>query len=519
VRAERRFHLGVRARVLGSFVGLVAGATVVGLFFQRAVLLERLDREVDTSLEQERKELENLASGSDPATGAPFGGDVRAIFDTFLRRNVPLEGEVFVAFVDGAAYAQTPGPVRFDRDPALVDRWGSLTTGTWGWLPSTAGPVRYLAVPLRFDGRTHGVFVVTNFVQGQRDEIESTVRVAAAVAAGVLVVATGVAWWVAGGLLRPVRQLSEAAESISDTDNTRRIPVEGTDEIARLARRFNEMLDRLAAAFAVQRAFVDDAGHELRTPITIVRGHLELMGDDPTERRETVALVTDELDRMARIVDDLLLLAKAEQADFLRPEPLEATDLTTDLLVKARTLGPRRWRLDACAEGVVVADRQRVTQAVLNLVRNAVEHTEADAEIGLGSAWEPAGLRVWVRDTGPGVDPAERDRIFERFARGRGCRRSDGAGLGLAIVRSVAQAHGGRVELGDTPGHGATFAVVLPGSPPPPGPVIARPPPPTGQLRAPPAPPTAAGSPAVPPTEPGEPPRPDRASLSQEPRS
>ncbi|MGH9118335.1 MAG: sensor histidine kinase [Acidimicrobiales bacterium] len=467
-RSRRGSRPGFRARVLGSFVALVAGATLAGLFVQRAVLLERLDREVDASLEQERTELASLAGGRDPATGEPFAGDVRAIFDTFLERNVPVEGEVFLTFVDGAPYASTLAPLRLAEDPELVSEWASLTAGTRGRLSTEAGPVRYLAAPLAFEGRTHGVFVVANFVQGERDEIEAGVQVAAGVAVGVLVVATAVAWVVAGRLLRPVRRLTDTAEAISDTDLSQRIPVEGNDEIARLAGKFNEMRDRLAAAFALQRTFVDDAGHELRTPITIVRGHLELMGDDPDDRRETVALVTDELDRMGRIVDDLLLLAKAEQPDFVQPEAVEVADLTADLLVKARALGERDWQLDACATGEVEVDRQRITQAVLNLARNAIEHTAADSEVGIGSAWAVDGIRLWVRDTGPGVDPAERDRIFDRFARGgsRG-RRSDGAGLGLAIVRSVAEVHDGRVELDSRPGAGSTFTIVLPGTPRP----------------------------------------------------
>jgi signal transduction histidine kinase len=464
---RRRPRLGVRGRVLGSFVALVAGATSVGLLIQRAVLLERLDREVDASLEQERTELEQLAGGNNPATGQPFGADVVAIFDTFMRRNVPVEGEVYLTFVAGAPYQSTPAPMRLDQDPEWGPYLASLTTGERGTLTTEAGPVRYLAVPLNFQGRTHGVLVVANFVRGEQEEIESNFRVEAVVSAGVLLVASGVAWLVAGRVLRPVRKLTETAESISDTDLTRRIPVEGDDEIARLARQFNEMLDRLAAAFAAQRAFVDDAGHELRTPITIVRGNLELMGDDPDERRETLGLVTEELDRMARIVDDLLLLAKAEQPDFVRPEPVEVTDLTTDLLVRARTLGDRDWRVDACAPGIVNADRQRVTQAMLNLARNAVDHTADGDQVALGSEWQRNELRLWVRDRGPGIDPAERERIFERFARSGGVhRRSDGAGLGLAIVRSVADAHGGRVELDSRPGAGATFTLVLPGDGP-----------------------------------------------------
>jgi signal transduction histidine kinase len=193
------------------------------------------------------------------------------------------------------------------------------------------------------------------------------------------------------------------------------------------------------------------------------------MGDDPDDRRETIALVTDELDRMARIVDDLLLMAKADQPDFVRVDTVEVADLTADLLAKARTLAHRDWTLDAAAVGEIQVDRQRVTQAVLNLARNAVEHTSTGA-IAIGSAWHADGLHLWVRDEGPGVDAADRDRIFDRFARGAGPRRSDGAGLGLAIVRSVAEAHGGRVELESRQGEGATFTIVLPGRPPPPEP-------------------------------------------------
>ncbi len=463
---ERRVRLGFRARVLGSFVALVACATLAGLVVQRVVLLDRLDREIDDSLEQERGELEALAGpeGINPATGDPFGADAGAIFETFLRRNVPVEGEVFMTFVDGTHHRSSVSPLPLYDDSAFVARVASLAAPQWGRMSTEAGPVRYLAVPLLFEGTTRGVFVIANFTQGERDEIESNIRVSAVVAAAILVLAAAVAWFVAGRLLRPVRDLTVAAESISETDLETRIPVEGNDEIARLARQFNEMLDRLADSFAAQRAFVDDAGHELRTPITVVRGHLELMGDEPDDRRETVALVTDELDRMSRIVEDLLVLAKAEQPDFLQLAPMEIAEFTTELAIKARAFGDRDWSLDACATGEIDVDRQRLTQAMLNLARNAHEHTPLDAAVAMGSEWGDDGLRLWVRDAGPGIEAVDRDRIFERFARGgTGRRRSEGAGLGLAIVRSVAEAHGGRVDLDSHPGHGATFTIVVPG--------------------------------------------------------
>ena len=149
------------------------------------------------------------------------------------------------------------------------------------------------------------------------------------------------------------------------------------------------MVERLEQGFISQRRFLDDVVHELRTPITIAHGHLEVLGDDPAERVETVDLVTDELDRMSRYVSDLLVLAKAEQPDFLVTEPLELGEFALDLHQLVRALGPRSWVLDSTppiGSAAVTADRERLVQAVLNLASNAVQHTGPGAEIGLGAA-------------------------------------------------------------------------------------------------------------------------------------
>jgi two-component system, OmpR family, sensor kinase len=301
----------------------------------------------------------------------------------------------------------------------------------------------------------------------ERREIEEATQIAAGVSLVVLLIASALAWVIAGRVLAPLRTLQTTAHAITETDLTQRIEVQGDDEIAELGRTFNAMLDRLEAAFASQRAFVSDAGHELRTPITIVRGHLELLGDDPREREETVALVTDELDRMARFVDDLLLLARAEQADFLHLAPLDLDVLTDELYNKAKALADRDWRLSGRGTGTVTADRQRLTQAVMQLAQNAAQHTRDGDRIALGSAIDDGAARLWVADSGPGIPAAERDEIFERFRRGGdGRRRSEGAGLGLAIVRAIAEAHGGRVELETREGAGATFTLIVPTEPP-----------------------------------------------------
>jgi signal transduction histidine kinase len=166
-------------------------------------------------------------------------------------------------------------------------------------------------------------------------------------------------------------------------------------------------------------------------------------------------------------VDDLLLLAKVGRGDFLQPEPVDLDVLTDELFAKARGMGDRDWKLDARAGGAVVADRQRLTQALMGLTLNAVQHTEDGAEIGLGSSLHNGSVHLWVRDTGPGVPLADQERIFERFARtANSRRRSEGAGLGLAIVRGIAEAHGGRVELSSAPGAGATFTIIIPADTP-----------------------------------------------------
>ncbi len=465
----RRLLAGARTRVLLAFVVLLALSTVASTFALRQILLARAGERVEDALVQEVDEFRRLVrDGRNPETGEPFGGDVRSLFDVFLQRNVLHEGEAIFAFVGGRLHDSTDSAPSRGLSDRVVDLGVTARTER-GELETMNGTVRYLAVPVEVDGRgRRGAFVVTVDLANEREEVQEAVQIAAGVSLAVLLIASAFAWVIAGRVLAPLRTLRTTAQAITETDLTERIHVEGNDEIAELGRTFNAMLDRLEVAFASQRALVSDAGHELRTPITIVRGHLELLGDDPAEREETIALVTDELDRMARFVDDLLTLAKAEQADFLQPGPLDLDVLTDELYAKAQALADRDWRLTASGAGRLTADRQRLTQAVMQLAQNAVQHTEPGDRIALGSAIRGGAARLWVADSGPGVPEHERERIFDRFHRARDDRRrSDGAGLGLAIVTAIAEAHGGRVELESRPGHGATFTLVIPTEAPP----------------------------------------------------
>src|SRR5699024_2840987 len=270
-----------------------------------------------------------------------------------------------------------------------------------------------------------------------------------------VVIAGFTEWLVAGRVLAPIRTVRKTAEQIRDSDLTRRIEVTGHDDVADLARTFNHMLDRIEEAFAAQNRFLEDAGHELRTPITIVRGHLEVMDDDPVERAQTIDLVVSELTRMGRIIDDLMMLARAERPDFLEMRPVDLTELGVDALAKMKAMAPRRWAIDEVADAVVWADGQRLTQALVQLASNAVEHTGPEDRISVGTAVADRRIRIWVSDTGSGIAPEFQQRVFERFVRGRSGHGRLGAGLGLEIVASIATAHGGRVELDSELGRGS----------------------------------------------------------------
>lgn len=464
VRARR--VVPARVRIMGWMLLLMAIVLVTVTLVTRTLLMQRIDADVTSALEQEAGELSRVArAGVDRATQQPFR-NVRELLFNHLQRQHPDDDEVIVGWVapDEVLAQDRTEPFRLATrrdvlDPILAADAASGTTQT------DAGELRWIKVEVTGRAGDRGAFVVGYLVDRDRVEIDNTIQTLVVVSAAGLVVAALVAWVVAGQILAPVRLVRRAAAEITERDLTQRIPVAGRDDIAALASQFNSMLDRLEQAFATQRRFVDDASHELRTPITIVRGHLELMGDDPAERAAVVRLCTDELDRMGRIVADLLMLAKAERPDFVRVEPVPVAELTADLYAKCRALGDREWRLASIGECTARLDPQRVTQAVVQLAQNAVQHTAPGDEIHVGSSCRDGRVSFRITDRGPGVPAADRDVIFGRFTRGStggAAGHRAGAGLGLAIVRAIAEAHGGAVRLTSPDGGGATFELDLP---------------------------------------------------------
>ncbi len=272
----------------------------------------------------------------------------------------------------------------------------------------------------------------------------------------------------------PLRRMAAVAARVDAGDLEPRmadVSASGA-EVRVLAEAFNHMLDRLASAFASQREFIADASHELRTPLTVIRGQLEVLAaqEDPSvdDVRRAERVVRAEITRISRLVDDLLLLAQAERSDFLRLEPIDLPRFVTDLWDGVSLTADRRFELGDLPRSSLRADPDRLAQALRNLAGNAVSHTRESSGLVRLQVELTAGDRVRfvVLDDGPGIPDAERERVFERFHRidSSRARRDGGAGLGLAIVRAIAEAHGGQVRTAaPADGGGARVELELPG--------------------------------------------------------
>ena len=311
-------------------------------------------------------------------------------------------------------------------------------------------------------GGETGALIVVTYYGDARAGLHDTMQTYVVVALLSLLVITAFAAAQSGRLLAPLRTLRETADEITDTDLSRRLPETGNDDITALTRTFNRMLDRLEAAFVGQRQFLDDAGHELKTPLTVLRGHLELLDvGSPEEIAETRELLLDEIDRMSRLVGELILLAKSDRPDFVTPRPVDLTGLTVDMLAKARGLGDRAWTLDETASVTVAARRAAAHPGAAPALRQRGQAHRARRRGRprvVVRRRDRAALGPRHRPRGPSED---REQIFERFGRSAVPDHDEGFGLGLSIVRAIARAHGGTLTLEDEQPHGARFVISL----------------------------------------------------------
>jgi len=297
------------------------------------------------------------------------------------------------------------------------------------------------------------------------------------VGSGVATVAAfGIGWLLAGAALRPIDRITNTAHAIGEErDFNRRVSYSGpNDEVGRLATTFNQMLAALQGAFKqeaqalrAQRRFVADASHELRTPLTTIRGNLGLLQREPpisTEDRIAVlADMSEESERMSRLVNDLLVLARADAGRVLRSEPVAVQPVIDDLCRNARLLAPgHTLECHVPDDTAILGDADALKQVLLILLDNALKFTPPAGRISIRARQTGQQTAIEVSDTGVGIAPEALPHIFERFYRGDASRTGAGAGLGLSIARTLVHAQGGSLTVESTLGRGSTFTVTLP---------------------------------------------------------
>lgn len=292
----------------------------------------------------------------------------------------------------------------------------------------------------------------------------------------VIIIAFVMGWLLAGTALGPIHRITQTAQAIgAERDFSRRVEQVGpNDEVRQLAVTFNTMLTELETAYRqvehaleAQRRFVADASHELRTPLTTLRGNIELLQRDPPidikERRDILADTKVESERLIRLVNQLLALARADAGRVLRNEPIPIQPLIEDVCRQARLLAPRRTiSCDVSTDTAALADSDALKQVLLILIDNALEHTPASAKVNMSTSTANQHVAINIHDTGPGIAPESLPHIFERFFRGDASRSGGGTGLGLSIAKELTEAQGGALTVESTVTQGSVFTVTLP---------------------------------------------------------
>jgi heavy metal sensor kinase len=443
---------------------LLLGGTAYGL------LDYSLTRDLDRALQGVALALaEQPSRGSSPHIPADIEAIFRRFFgfspwDRYVERRHPWS--------DRDPQESPPRSERLPLSPNAMNR-AAAGLETFETLEGLGPyPVRVLTQPVREAGRVTSLIQVGMSLESIAGTRRRFVLVMATVLPLALLFAGGGGWILARRALRPVDRMTEAARRISAEHLDERLETTGADdELERLAATLNDMLGRLDTAFRQIRQFSADASHELQTPLTILKGELEVAlraPRNPEEYRRVLASALEESERIAQLVEGLLLLSRAD-AGVLRMDcqPLALDGLVAEVCEQARVLAEAHsvaLGLGPLAPVTMQGDRAHLRRLLLNLVDNAIKYTPAGGRVTLSVQRDHGWVTLRVSDTGIGVAPEEQERIFQRFYRAPEAlsRGEEGSGLGLCIARSIAEAHGGRVEVQSTVGCGSTFTVFLP---------------------------------------------------------
>ncbi len=459
-RFFRRVGSAGRLAIFNSIIlALILGA-VVAVFIRN--FTSSYEAVAASTIGVELREFQQQALKQRPS-------NLEAFSRNFLVNYSLAPGEVVIIdFVNGGLLS-TPGSAPVLRSP-LVRGWLATPPSQTEVLSSNMGakPTEVVAAPIFAGHQIVGTFIATSDLSGFATERARELRLS--IAEGVIALLAGVlsTFLILRRLLRKVGRITTTADEIGSGNLDQRLGDQGSnDEVGELAQTFDAMLDRLQAAMVAQRRLLSDVSHQLRTPLTAARGHLEVLGrgsvDNVAEVRETIDVVIEQLDHTRSVVERLLMLGHAMEPDFLNASPTELRRLLDEVHNAVKVLAPRTFVEPDAPDLVIEVDVEKVRGALMNLIDNAVRAThEGDSIAVVAQAdYESEVLRLSVEDSGPGIPQSERQAVVQRFQR-PGARDRDGSGLGLAIVKAVAEAHGGWIEIGTSSYGGAMVTMVLP---------------------------------------------------------
>jgi two-component system, OmpR family, sensor kinase len=455
--------VSLRARLLLAFAYMLV-LVIVALELPLAL---NLSRRVDAEIKSEAQGQAQLV-----AAGASGRLDDRAQLDSLVQRSArDLGGRVIVVDAQGGLVADSAAPGRPDAAsyasrPEIARALDGRPSQGTRHSESLGQDLLFTAVPVVVQGRRAGAVRITQSVDAVRREVRNDVIALIGVGAAVLLLGLAVAWFLAGSLAKPLRELASAARRVTRGDLDARAAVEGSTEQKEVAGAFNEMTGRLSATLRAQREFVANASHQLRTPLTGLRLRLEaaeLKSREPEVKGE-LAAAEHETQRLARLLSELLMLAGERERPA--PQPVDVGEAAAAACVRWEGPAQRSGHVLQVDEGEpaeVDASVEDLAAMLDNLIENALNYSPPGTEVTIGWRADGSSVRVAVADQGPGIDQDERDRLFERFYRGEASRGgAPGTGLGLSVVEALANRWEGEVRLGNRPEGGALAELVLP---------------------------------------------------------
>lgn len=449
----------LRARLTLWYSGLLAGVLILFGTAVYLLLSFLLTRQVNDTLLKTAEDIRSTAIRS-------VDGEVIGFPPTALALTAGVG--VQLSYPDGEIIVEDPGleglELIHSETPSSAASYRTEMLGNSSY--------RVLTYPLILqpEGRVAGYLQLASPLDPVEQALQTLLVVMIVGGAVAVALAAIVGWTTAGAALRPLERVTATALQITQADDlSRRIPLSGstTDEVGRLTQAFNETLERLEKVFETQRRFLADVSHELRTPLTSIRGNIGLIRRMGTADPESIDAIRSEVDRMTRMVSDLLLLAQAETGQLpLALEEVELDTLMLEVFNQARVLANGSVNIELGREDQVLVegDRDRLKQVILNLVANALDHTPTGGSVTLALTCVEDWARLTVTDSGPGIPREELPNIFERFYRLDPSRKRNdtgGAGLGLSIAYWIVRSHHGRIEVASEEGKGSTFSVWL----------------------------------------------------------